>query len=101
MARLHELASLVRSKNAGPFLLTIDVLFDDEEKYVRVRDGKRINARAIADLYNLDESEVRVFDYDAGRAIKVTFPRPLVSGTPGDPDVTGGQQYAPLTQLEV
>lgn len=101
MARLHELASLVRSKNAGPFLLTIDVLFDDEATYARVRDGRRINPASIAALYGIPESDVRVFDYDAGRAIKVTFPRPLVSGTPGDPDVTGGQQYAPLTQLEV
>jgi Domain of unknown function (DUF4387) len=101
MARLHELASLVRSKNAGPFLLTIDVLFDNQESYARVRDGGRINARTVAAIYNIPEADIRVFDYDAGRAIKVTFPRPLVSGTPGDPDVTGGQQYAPLTQLEV
>jgi hypothetical protein len=101
MAKLHELASLVRSKNAGPFLLTIDVLFDNQASYARVRDGGRINASTVAAIYNIPEANIRVFDYDAGRAIKVTFPRPLVSGTPGDPDVTGGQQYAPLTQLEV
>ena len=101
MTKLHELACLVRSKNAGPFLLTIDVLFDNEASYARVRDGGRINAQTVAGIYNIPEANIRVFDYDAGRAIKVTFPRPLVSGTPGDPDVTGGQQYAPLTQLEV
>jgi hypothetical protein len=101
MARLHELASLVRSKNAGPFQLTIDVIFDDEERYRRVRDSRRINAAMIAKLYNVDPGVVQVFAYDAGRAIKVTFPRPVISGTPGDPDVTGGQQYAPLVDLEI
>jgi hypothetical protein len=101
MARLHELASLVRSKNAGPFQLTIDVLFPDEATYQRVRDSGRINAQLIAEMFKVPIGAVRVFDYDAGRAIKVTFPRPLVSGTPGDPDVTGGQQYAPLVDLEI
>ena len=101
MARLHELASLVRSKNAGPFQLTIDVIFEDEQHYRRVRDSRRINAEMIAAMYNVDPAVVRVFDYDAGRAIKVTFPRPVISGTPGDPDVTGGQQYAPLVDLEI
>jgi hypothetical protein len=101
MARLHELASLVRSKNAGPFQLTIDVIFDDEAVYRRVRDSRRINAQMIAELYSVDPGVVRVFDYDAGNAIKVTFPRPVISGTPGDPDVTGGQQYAPLVDLEI
>jgi hypothetical protein len=101
MARLHELASLVRSKNAGPFQLTIDVLFPDEATYRHVRDSKRINAQLIAEVFKVPIGDVRVFDYDAGRAIKVTFPRPLISGTPGDPDVTGGQQYAPLVDLEI
>jgi hypothetical protein len=101
MAKLYELASLVRSKNAGPFQLTIDVLFEDEERYRQVRDSRRINAAMIAALYNVDAGVVQVFDYDAGRAIKVTFPRPVISGTPGDPDVTGGQQYAPLVDLEI
>jgi hypothetical protein len=101
MAKLCDVASLVRSKNAGPFLLTIDVLFADEASYTRVRDGARINAQTVAGIYKIPEENIRVYDYDAGRAIKVTFPRPLISGTPGDPDVTGGQQYAPLTQLEV
>ena len=55
----------------------------------------------IAKLYNVDPGVVQVFAYDAGRAIKVTFPRPVISGTPGDPDVTGGQQYTPLVDLEI
>ena len=101
MPRLFELAQLIRSKNAGPFQLTIDVLFDDVETYRRVASSGKINSELIAGLYRIEPSTVQVFNYEAGRAIKVTFPRPVISGTPGDPDVTGGQQYAPLVDLEI
>jgi len=75
----------VRSKNAGPFWLTIDIMFDDAEAYRRARDAEIVN----------------VVNHDTALAIKVSFPRPQSSGSRHDSDVYGGQQYAPLLGLEV
>ena len=37
MAKLGKLARLIRSKNAGPFELTFDIMFEDPESFERVR----------------------------------------------------------------
>jgi hypothetical protein len=57
MATLGDVAKLVRSKNAGPFWLTIDIMFDDVEVYRRARDADIVNRTAIARLYNRDLAE--------------------------------------------
>lgn len=101
MPRLRDLASLIRSKNAGPFQLTIDVLFEDIETYQRVAASGVLSAERVAEIYHLDPKDVRVYEFEPGRAIKVSFPRPIVSGDIFDSDVTGGQQYGPLVNLEV
>lgn len=101
MAKLKDLARLIRSKNAGPFLLTFDVLFDDPETYRRVRDARVLSVEVIGRLYRVPVERVRFYEHDAARALKATIPRPMVSGDPGDCDVYGGQQHAPLLDLEV
>jgi len=101
MAQLWQVAKLIRSKNAGPFELTFDVIFKDRETYERVRDSGVINAGWFARVYRLTPEVVSVIAYDAANAIKVTIPRPVISGDVDDTDVFGGQQYGPLVDLEV
>ncbi|HEY2184899.1 MAG TPA: DUF4387 domain-containing protein [Xanthobacteraceae bacterium] len=96
MATLGDLAKLVRSKNAGPFWLTIDIMFDDAEAYRRACDAEIINRGAIARLYSRNPADIIVVNHDTALAIKVSFPRPQSSGSKEDSDVYGGQQYAPL-----
>ncbi len=100
-ATVGDLAVLVRSKNAGPFWLTFDVMFDNNATYARVRDSGVINRSVVADMFRRDEKEVLVVNHDAALAIKVSFPRPHSSGSKLDSDVYGGQQYAPLLTLPV
>ena len=100
-ATIADLAVLVRSKNAGAFWLTIDVMFDNEANYRRVRDSAIINRAGIAAMFRRREDEVIVVNHDAALAIKVSFPRPQSSGSKYDSDVYGGQQYAPLLSLAV
>jgi len=69
-------AKLVRSKNAGPFWLTIDIMFDDAETYRRARDAEIVNRAAIARLYNRNPADIIVVNHDTALAIKVSFPRP-------------------------
>jgi hypothetical protein len=100
-ATIADLAVLVRSKNAGPFWLTIDIMFDDPEKYRRVRDSDIVNRAVIAKMFRRDAADIIVVNHDAALAIKVSFPRPQSSGSKYDSDVYGGQQYAPLLSLAV
>ena len=101
MTCLWEVASLIRSKNAGPFELTFDVMFKDQAMYEKVRDAQVINAEWFARVYRILPGTVSIINYDAACAIKITIPRPVISGDVDDSDVLGGQQYGPLVMLEL
>ena len=101
MDKLGDLTKLIRSKNAGPFLLTFDILFDNWDTYVRVRDSGKLTAQLFSDVYRTPLGDVRFSTYDPGMAIKVTIPRRVYSGDVGDPDIYGGQQYGPLVDIEI
>lgn len=99
---LTEVAEIIRSKNAGPFELTLDVLFRDDEQYAFLRDMSFFTARLFAELYGVPVGQiVRVSHFDPARAVKCTLVRPIPSGQPGDSDVYGAQQHAPLITLRV
>ena len=101
MARLRDLAKLIRTKNAGPFQLTLDILFDDARTYAHVVASRAVTPETMARFFALEPSRVRVFEYAPANAIKVTVPRAVPSGDPGDGDLFGGQQFGPLVDLEV
>lgn len=101
MAQLWEVTKLIRSKNSGPFELTFDVIFRDRESYEKVRDAKLISAEWFARTYRLTPEVVSIINYDAANAIKITIPRPAISGDIDDTDVFGGQQHGPLVELEL
>lgn len=95
---VHEL----RSKNAGPFEVTLDIVFEDRMVYERVKADGLITREDVAELYEIPVSDVRVFVYyDPAKAIKATLRRPIHSGGVGDRDVYGAQQYAPLLGIEI
>jgi hypothetical protein len=98
---LGNLAKLIRSKNAGPFMLTIDVLFDDSEAFERVVAAQILTRDAMAQLFGTDPDDVEIYVVRAALAVKVSMPRIVPSGSIHDTDVFGGQQFAPLVDLEV
>lgn len=99
--KLGEIAALIRSKNAGPFQLTFDVMFDDEEAYRKVVAADVITREWVESTYGVARDEVELYHYEPAWAIKITIPRPLPSGDPFDTDMYGGQQYGPLVDLEI
>ena len=102
MARLAELAKEISSKNAGAFALTFDVVFDDPEIYARVKRARVITAESIANAYGMPiEDVLDVVEFDQGNAFKVAVRRTRPSGSVGETDVFGAQQYAPLLDFEV
>jgi hypothetical protein len=101
MARLRDIAQIIKSKNAGPFMLTIDVLFEDPAAYRQVKATGVLNAALFARLYNVAEESVLFTPYDTASAFKATLPRRVPAGDFGDTDVYGAQQHAPLLDVEV
>jgi hypothetical protein len=101
MAKLYELASLVRSKNAGPFVITFDILFNDRETYERVKGSGAITQEVVAGLYGLPADDVKFFVCDNALAFKASFRRPVFQGDIGDCDNHAGQQFAPLLDIEI
>ena len=96
---LGMLAKLIRSKNAGPFTLTFDVMFDEERTYRRVLRSGVLNKAVFAKLYQVPEEAVMYFEHDAARAIKISIPRPYIQGDREDGDMYGGQQHSLLVDL--
>jgi len=92
---------VVRSKNAGPRMLTLDLIFTDDAAYQRVAGSGVLNASRIAALYGVQAQDVPIIPYPIGRAIKISVPRKVTAGDPGDRDVYGAQQHAPLLGIEV
>lgn len=101
MKKLGELARLIRSKNAGPFELTFDIMFDDKEIFQRVFDSHALSQQVIADLYQVPPEDVKFFVVPAALAFKASIPRPRFQGDLLDSDGHGGQQYAPLLDIEI
>ena len=96
--KLYELAHVLRSKNSGPFAVTLDILFDDPAVYERVKRSGKITPENIARLYGLKVEDITDFaSYDPGLGFKITYLRKTASGTVGDRDVYGAQQHARIT----
>jgi hypothetical protein len=101
-ARLSELAKTIRSKNAGVDKITFDVIFADRGAYDRVKRARILTRQSVAQLYGISDNRISDFvEYEPGCAIKFTIYRDRPSGSPGDPDIFGSQQYAPLLDLVV
>jgi hypothetical protein len=101
MSRLADIAALIRSKNAGPFVLTFDILFSSDEDYERVQRSGVLSAESFAKLFRRPVEQVRFFECPNARAFKFSIPRPIPQGDLGDGDMHGGQQFIPLMSLEI
>ena len=99
--RLATLAKLIRSKNAGPFWITFDIMFDSDADFERAVRAGVITKPWIARIWGRNEADIVLVALPQARAIKFSFPRRPVQGDPGEMDQYAGQQYAPLLDLEI
>jgi len=99
---IGDVAQFVTSKNAGPFLLTLDVVFPDEATYRTFKSLRALDRHVIAGLYGIPETDVlKIIEFDPAYAVKITMRRPLGSGALGETDVYGAQQHVPLMLHEI
>ena len=99
--RIYDLAFVCRSKNAGPFQLTVDLMFRTAGEFGRVLGAANFTGEAIGALYGADSARVQIKPFPRILTIKVVIPRRCGSGGPGDTDVYGSQQHFPLGAMEI
>src|SRR3982074_916127 len=91
MAELWQFTRLIRSKNAGPFELTFDIMFKDRDSFERVLASGVLSVETIAEIYRTNPHQVRFFRIDKLLPAKITIPRRVFSGDLKDTDIYGGQ----------
>jgi hypothetical protein len=99
MPEVGEIAQKVRSKNAGPFWLTIDVFCADAQAYQRVCKGLKDDA--VARLFGVDRQLMKRFDIADLYVVKISFPRPAVQGTRADRDMHGAGWACLLEEMQI
>ncbi len=99
--KLYDRAKVMRSKNAGPFMLTIDIILDNEDDFDVVVNSAEFNREKLAQLYHTEPEKVAIHPFRRVLAVKVSIPRSVSSGAPDDCDVYGSQQHFPLALLNI
>ena len=101
MKTVGELARYIRSKNAGPFWITMDIFFDDDSSFEQVSNSESITPRALSGILDTPEEQIQIYRLPAIRVIKISVPRKVPQGGPDEYDMHGGQQYIPLYDIAV
>ena len=97
---LKDIAKVVRSKNAGPFEITFDIIFKSRADYEAVKASGVITKQLISKLYDVPTQRIITFLYfDAANAIKATIPRP--QGSIGEINMHAAQQHVPLMHVQI
>ncbi len=99
MTPLGDLVDKVRSKNAGPFWLTIDIFCGSDAAYREVQ--ARLKTEAVAQMLGANQQEIKRFDIADLHVIKISLPRPQVQGSLRDRDMHGASWAALLADLEI
>lgn len=99
--KLSNFAGFIKSANAGPTMLTIDIGFRSRSDFDKVVVCDLINAKLITGLYPVPPERVQIYNYSPSSVIKITLPRSARAGSLDERDYDGTQQFAPLLDVEV
>ena len=99
MKKLIEYTKILRSKNAGPLFITFDLIFNNSEDMLYVKE--RLTKEAISKAYDVKIEKIDIISYEVVNSIKITFPRKNISGSLADDDIYGCQQHVPLSNIEI
>lgn len=93
MSTVADIVVKVRSKNAGPFWLTIDIFCGNAEAFQQVMQS--LSTDRVAAALHADVAAVKRFDIDTLNVVKFSLPRPVIQGDIADRDMHGAG-WAPL-----
>ncbi|WFR57646.1 DUF4387 domain-containing protein [Anaerocolumna sp. AGMB13025] len=101
MSTIANTASYVRSKNAGPFWITIDIFCETQEAYQMIVDSTKLTPQAISKLYNVSEKDTKLFYLPDLKTVKISIPRSTPQGSEYERDMHSGQQYVQILDFEL
>lgn len=96
---LQDVAIEIRSKNAGPFWVTMELFLRDASAYAIAADPAFLDEAVISRLYGVPADGVRIFRLPSLNVVKISFPRPVAQGSLRDRDIHAGQHHVPLAVL--
>ena len=99
MARLGAKVEKVRSKNAGPFWLTIDVFCGNKAAFDMVED--QLSTASVAAALQQPVDVFKRFSLPQLNVVKFSLPRPHVQGSRLDRDMHGAQWAIPVSDIEM
>lgn len=99
MTKLSEKVVKIRSKNAGPFWVTIDIFCGNADRYAELE--KSLKTETVSALFAIPARQIKRFDIADLNVIKFSFPRPVPQGSPRDRDQHGAQYAVLLEELEL
>jgi hypothetical protein len=101
MATVREVCRHIRSKNAGPFWVTVDLFFDSREHFERYSECDKLSPALFANLYGADPSMVKRFPVPSLNMVKISYPRAAAQGGEVERDLHAGQQFVRLLDVEI
>ena len=101
MTTVKDVARYVRSKNAGPFWVTIEIFCETAGAYEKIKGSKNVTPQKISELYGVEAGKVKVFYMDELHSIKFSYPRPQPQGHKYENDMHAGQQYIRIADVEI
>jgi hypothetical protein len=101
MTKLLDVCHQVRSKNAGPFWITVDLFFNDRDAYERYAEATALQAGSLAPVLGANPATIKRFLVPHLSVLKISYPRPVPQGGAWERDMHGGQQYVRLLDIEL
>jgi hypothetical protein len=101
MAKLYQAAKLIRSKNAGPFAITFDIIFPNHEQYEKVLTCGALTKENVADALNVPLDKITRYELPLANALKFSIVRKYPAGDFMDDDLYGCQEHRGLVNFEI
>lgn len=99
MNTIEKTVKYIRSKNAGPFWLTVDAFCNNVEDTKRVAAAFEREREFIARSFQVHPEELQIFCLEHIQVAKISIPRVPVEGSRDERDMHGGQQYVSLLDI--
>lgn len=101
MATVQNVCRHIRSKNAGPFWVTIDLFFDGPETFAKYAESPRLGPEAISRIYGANPDLVKRYPVPSLNMVKISYPRASAQGGEVERDMHCGQQFVRLIDIEL
>ena len=101
MPKLEDVCHQIRSKNAGPFWISVDLFFRDREAFDRYAGVKELQPDHLGPLFGVRPDQVGCYPVPDLAVLKISYPRRDPQGGMVERDLHGGQQYIRIVDLEL